>query len=249
MSIRSESSRNIRENNSFNNRVMSLDTVKDVLLKNTYDRGIELTYHYFINHPGIPEKHERYSYYLHYLIMFSNPQSVHNFIKEHHIQYGDYATRMFVNFPIISAINKNIITPLICAAQWSNDPQMARILYHWGADFSQIDVNGKYSEEKYGSYYVNHLNHIMAPDYFIIGIRTGREFIDIIKEIHYLAREIKPPTNWTFPSMAYRQRSSLSTTVVSSSPPTSSFSLSSSPPRSTYTIPEEPSTDQAEQHA
>ena len=235
MSNLPETTRQIRENSSFNNRIMFLDDVKKVLLNDTYHKGIELTYYYFINHPGIPEKYERYSYYLHYLIMFSTPQSVHNFIKEHHIQHGDYATRMFVNFPLVSICDNNIMTPLMCAAAWCNEPQMVRNLYHWGADFSQIDVNGKYSEEKYGTYYVNHLNHLLAPNYFIIGLRSARDFIDTIQEIRCLAGEIKPPIGWMYPSMAYRQRSSLSTNVISSSPP-----------RSTYTIPEEPSTNKTE---
>ena len=89
--------------------------------------------------------------------MFSTPKNVHSLLLEHDSLYGAYATQMLINYPFVCSISKNIITPLMCAALWSNDPQMARVLSYWGADFSQMDVNGKYAEEKYASYYVNHL--------------------------------------------------------------------------------------------
>ena len=65
--------REARESHSFfNNRVMYLEDVKNILLTDTQNKGIELTYNYFMNHSALLCKHEKFlSLYLHYLIMFS----------------------------------------------------------------------------------------------------------------------------------------------------------------------------------
>ena len=242
--------REARESHCFNSRVIYLEDVKNILLTDTHNKGIELTYNYFMNHPSLLYKHEKFTTYLHYLIMFSTPKNVHNILLEHDSLYGQYATRMLINFPFVCSISKNIITPLMCAALWSNDPQMARVLSYWGADFSQMDVNGKYPEEKYASHYVNHLNHLLAPNHFIIGLRTTRDFIEILQEIRILCGMVKKPIGWKPPGMAYRSRPSPGTSVLSSSPPQSNSSMwSRINSRLTNTIPEESSSNQANQHA
>jgi hypothetical protein len=242
--------RETRESHSFNNRVMYLEDVKNILLTDTQNKGIELTYTHFMNHPALLHKHEKFTAYLHYLIMFSTPKNVHSLLLEHDSLYGPYATQMLINYPFVCSISKNIITPLMCAALWSNDPQMVRVLSYWGADFSQMDVNGKYPEEKYASHYVNHLNHLLAPNHFIIGLRTSRDFVDILREIRILCGMVEKPIGWTHPRMGYRPRSSLGTSVLSSSPPQSNSSTWSRGGSSlTNTIPEESSTNQANEHA
>ena len=137
--------RELRETHYFNSRVMFLEDVKDTLLKDTHNKGIELTYNYFMTHPSLLYTHEKFTAYLHYLIMFSTPKNVHYLIQEHHSKYGEYATRMFINYPFVCSMSKNVITPLMCAALWSNDPKMVRTLSYWGADYSQMDINGKYA--------------------------------------------------------------------------------------------------------
>ena len=198
-----ESIRLEREVHTFNNRIMLLEDVKQVLLNDTISKGIQLNAAYFYDHPFSPNVFERYSYYLHYLIMFRKPSDVSGLLNEHREKYGSYATHLFVNYPLVSQIDKNIITPIQCACLWSNKPEMIRVLYYWGADISALDINGKYPEEKYASYYVNHLNHIMAPNYFIIGLRTSKEFLPVIKEIRILTKETLAPPDWFHPGTAY----------------------------------------------
>lgn len=192
-----------RESHTFNNRIMYLDDVKQLLLNDTLSRDIQLNASYFYDHPFSPNFFERYAYYLHYLIMFKNPSDVHGLLDEHRIKYGSYATNLFVNFPLVSVVDKNVITPIQCACHWSKNPEMIRVLYYWGADISTLDVNGKYPEERYGSYYINHLNHLIAQNYFIIGLRISREFASMIQEIRILSKELVPPSGWYHPGSAY----------------------------------------------
>ena len=237
---------------------MFLEDVKDHVLKDARRHQSDISYGYFMNHPALINKFERYLAYLHFLIMFTTPKNVHHLLKEHQSIYGDYATQMLINFPYICGIDKNVITPLMCAALWSNDPEMARVLCYWGADVSVTDINGKYPEEKYASYYVNHLNHLIAPNCFIMGLRTSKDFIEIYRELAFLtgsARDI--PIGWRHPGSVYRQRSSLSTNVLSSSPPQASSAIwNSSGSEGTYvvrslteTIPEETGSHEANEHA
>lgn len=241
--------REIREQNWFNNRVMHLDDVKEILINDSRHKGIELSYKYFMSHPSLLHKHEKYINYLHFLIMFSSPSNVNSLLKEHEDFYGEYATKLLINYPFICSISKNIITPLMCAAMWSDDPQMIRTLAFWGADFSQMDINGKYAEEKYATYYVNHLNHILAPNYFTIGLRIGKEFLETVREIKILCGHIEKPVGWSHPGNAYRQRSSLGRSVLSSSPPLSRSSGSGlRGSLFTNTIAEESTPNQFSQH-
>lgn len=222
-----------RETHTFNNRIMYLDDVKQLLVNDTLAKGIQLNASYFYDHPFSPNFFERYAYYLHYLIMFTNPSDVHGLLHEHRVKYGSYATNLFVNFPLVSVVDKNIITPIQCACLWSKNPEMVRVLYYWGADISAVDVNGKYPEEKYGSYYVNHLNHLMAQNHFVIGLRISREFTPMIQEIRILSKEIVPPSGWYHPGSAYITSNNRTRTNSHRSPLTQS-------------IPEETSTHETE---
>ena len=208
------SQRILRENNTINNRVISLESVKKYMLDDTHAAGIELTYYYFMNSlPGV-NKHERFAYYLHYLIIFSTPTNVHRFLNEHYHKYGEYATKIFINFPLVSVSDHNIITPVMCALSWCNNPEMLRVLYHWGGDLSQIDIQGKYPEERYGSFYVNYLNHLIAPNLFVLGMRIANDFNHIVMECCYLAGEKEPPSDWTLPASAYRNSRTRSTNSI-----------------------------------
>ena len=207
--------RMLRENNTFNNRIVRLDQVKEMMLRDTYNVGIELTYYYFMNSlPGF-NKYEKQTHYLHYLIMFSTPQNLNHFLNEQYHKYGEYATKIFVNYPLVSFADHNIITPIMCAMLWSNNPDILRILYYWGGDLSQIDVHGKYPEEKYGSFYVNHMNHLIAPNLFIMGLRCARDFNFIVRELQYLAGEKEPPPEWHNPGSAFGNSRTHSTNSIS----------------------------------
>jgi hypothetical protein len=192
-----------RENNTFNNSVIDLDDVKQILIQNTLDTGGKFTLTYFIENNFTTNLYEKYAYYLHSLIIFDTHDSVHKFLKYHFNNYGQYATELFVNYPLVSMIDKNIITPLMCAMLWTNNPQMIRVLYYWGADVSLHDVNGKYPEEKYGSYYVNHLNPFIGRDHFILGIRNNHNFLLVNSELRYIAENDPPPLNWKPPQRAH----------------------------------------------
>jgi len=192
-----------REKYMISNKVSNLDDVKQILYKNTQYHGINMSLEYFINSKISHLLHEKYSYYLHTLIIFKGPTEVHEFLKSHFQKYGKYTTEMLVNFPFISHLDKNIITPLMCALLWSPDIDMVRTLYYWGADVSIQDVNSKYPEEKYGSYYVNHLNLLIAPDYYILGVRTLKTFIPVIEELKIISGENHPPHGWKHPRRAY----------------------------------------------
>lgn len=184
-------------------KVMELDKVKQILYKNTMDHNIAINLEYFTNTKITSLLYEKYSYYLHTLIIFKGHQAVYNFLNLHYKKYGQYATEMLVNYPFISQIDHNIITPLMCAMLWSKEREMIRTLYYWGADVSIQDVRGKYSEEKYGSYYVNHLYAIIAPDYYTLGIRSLKVFLHVIEELKFIAGEDVPPAHWKLPMRAF----------------------------------------------
>lgn len=191
----------LREKYSFNSKIISLSTIKKLLITNTKPNFETINLEYFKSYPGTKSMFEKYAYYLHFLIMFKTSVEVDQFLQQHYSEYGSYATKIFVNYPLVSFFARNIVTPLICCALWTNDPEMARVLFSWGADFSMIDVNGKYAEELYGSPYINHLHDFIGQQIDSYGFRVKREFVDIAHEILYLASDRKPPQNWVFPNM------------------------------------------------
>jgi len=195
----SDHDRIMREKQMINNRVISLSEVKRCLTVDTKTDSSK----FFFNQTFSKNLFEKFSYYLHYIIMVKFPKDLSIFLENHYKSYGQYATEIFVNYPLVCMADKNIVTPLMCASMWTNDPVMVRILYQWGADFSLTDVNGRYPEEKYGTYYINHLNHIISHNNFILGIRNHKDFTNIITEIKYITGESKPPSNWRLPSKIY----------------------------------------------
>lgn len=195
--------RSNRENSMFNNRVIDLIDAKNVLIESIVKDKIDITLDYFVNSNFSDNLFEKYAYYLHSLIIFKEPEDVHRFLKKHYQSFGRYATELFTNYPIISPLDKNIITPINCAMFWSSNPDMIRVLYYWGANTSLQDINGKYPEEKYGTYYINHLNAFLARNFFVLGLRCARNFIPIIEEMRYISGETKPPPSWKHPGRAY----------------------------------------------
>ena len=192
-----------RENFVIDKRIVDIRKIKQILYDNTISNGIQISIDYFNNMNFTTFFHEKYSYYLQTLIMLKNHQDVDIFLRKHFNSYGQYATEMLVNFPLVSHIDKNIVTPMICAMLWSVEPAMVRILYYWGADISIQDIDKKYPEEKYGSHYVNHMNAVIAPDFYVLGIRSVKQFVPIIEELKYISGELVHPKGWKPPSRAY----------------------------------------------
>jgi hypothetical protein len=189
----------LRENASFNDKVNRLTDVKMTLIKYTYTNFDTIDRNYFLTHKSTKNLYEKNSYYLHFLIMFKKPMDVHNFLNEHRMEFGDYATKIFINYPLVNFIAHNIVTPLMCSAHWSNDPDMIRVLYAWGADLSIIDVFGKYPEEQYGGPYYNHLYPYIGQTIETLGFRSNKEFIYVIQECSFLSGDRAPPQNWKAP--------------------------------------------------
>jgi hypothetical protein len=154
---------------------------------------------FFLTFKGTKNIYEKNCYYLHFLIMFKQPSDVHNFLNEHKNEFGSYATKMFINFPLLNHSIHNIITPVICAITWSNNPELIRLLYQWGADFSLTDLNGKYFEEIQEKYYINHLNAYIGSNIFVLGMRRPSDFSAILNEVYYLVGKKQSPLNWSFP--------------------------------------------------
>ena len=191
------SSRNLRE--IYNSYHFSLDEAKDTLKKYTKCNFDLIGKNYFLTYKGTKNIYEKNCYYLHFLIIFKTPLIVENFLIEHKNEFGHYATKMFINFPIINNITNNIITPLKCALNWNTDPEMIRMLYKWGADLSLPDLNGNYVEDNLSKYYVNHLNPYIANNIYILGTKSTIYFSDVINEVYYLLGKKSPPDNWSYP--------------------------------------------------
>lgn len=189
-----------RERIMVDEQVIRLYNVKKYLVTRTTPSFEKINLTYFLNHPSTKNYYEKHVYYLHFLIIFKEPRDVEYFLNEHTKKYGEYATKMLVNFPLISPTANNVVTALMCCAHWTNTPDMARILYQWGADFSLMDLNRKYPEETYGGPYYNHLVDYIGQGCFVIGYRSKRDFVDVAHEILYLAGERKPPDGWMPPN-------------------------------------------------
>ena len=53
------------------------------------------------------------------------------------------------------------------------------------------------------------MNHLIAPGYFCLGLRSAREFCFIATELTYLAAEKFPPNHWVNPGRVYGRRLSV----------------------------------------
>lgn len=189
-----------RERVMVDEQIVRLSAVKKYLITRTVPNFEKLNFSYFMSNPTTKNYYEKHVYYLHFLIMFKEPKEVDNFLNDYTKKYGEYTTKMLINFPLISQTANNVVTALMCCAHWTNNPEMARVLYQWGADFSLMDINRKYPEETYGGPYYNHLVDYVGQGCYVLGYRSKNDFVDIAHEILYLSGERKPPDRWIIPN-------------------------------------------------
>ena len=185
-------------------QIIRLSNVKKYLITRTVPNFEKINLNYFMNHPGTKNYYEKHVYYLHFLIMFKEPKEVDYFLSEYTKKYGEYTTKMLVNFPLISPTANNVVTSIMCCAHWTNNPEMVRVLYQWGADLSLMDINRKYPEETYGGPYYNHLVDYIGQGCYVIGYRSKSDFVDVAHEILYLSGERRPPENWVQPTKMFQ---------------------------------------------
>jgi len=192
-----------REYISFKDKFYHLHEVKDIFERNIHNFS-SINLNFFLNNENTKNIFEKEAFYLHFLIIFRTPIDVFNYLNSYYNKYGSYTTKMFINYPLMNIMEKNIITPIICAMLWSEDPEMIRALYTWGVDISMTDVNGLYAEELYLgiSKYCNHLSSYVAPKQLIFGLRIKDNFKHIHREIMYIAGDLYPcdDDNWQLPA-------------------------------------------------
>jgi hypothetical protein len=190
-----------REGYYFSPNLYHLHVVKDIFLKNLGYNFRDINQNFFLHNNNTKNIFEKNAYYLHFLIIFKTPEEVNKFLKKHLDDYGAYATKMFVNYPLVCLIDKNIITPLMCCMLWCNNRNMIRELYAWGADISIGDINGRYPEELYGPFsnYTNHLSSYIAHKILFFGFRVQGDFKNVIEEMLFLSDKKETPLNWKKP--------------------------------------------------
>ena len=135
-------------------------------------------------------------------IMFGGVNDVSQFLDEYHNRYGPMATYTFVNFPIFAYDLRESITPLVCAALWSRNSEMIRVLYQYGAEVNRPDQYGLYPEEHYYLPYYNHLSYYICNDNVAQPQQRRRirnQFQEVQDEIEIIAGERVPHENWEFP--------------------------------------------------
>jgi len=192
-----------RENAYYTNNFMNLRELVSGLVENNPELS-KVTLKYFLDNPYTKNTYEKYLYYLHFLIIFSDPKDVDLFLGDYCYRFGKEMMRMFINYPLVCHFSKNIITPLICAMLWCTDPQMLRVLYAWGADVSFTDVHNNYCEDIYSGhcYYYNHLHPFVISRHVILGVRNVAEFAPMRKEMGLLSKEEIPKNDsWYFPEL------------------------------------------------
>jgi hypothetical protein len=135
-------------------------------------------------------------------IMFGGVNNVRQFLADYLNRYGPMATYLFVNQPIFSYDFRESITPLVCAALWSRNAEMIRVLYQFGGEINRPDQYGLYPEEHYYLPYFNHLSYYICQENIAQPPRRQRirnEFREVRDEIEIIAGERPPPENWAFP--------------------------------------------------
>ena len=182
---------------------MWLNEARNVLL-NTIDSNISLHAIRVLNQNVIP-LYECDLVYLHLQIIFKSPNDVNLFLDNYSNLHGVYATQMFLNQPILDRDGNINVTPMQAAMLWSNDPNMLRVLYRWGANpivaEENININNVVmpSYRNYLSRYElseNRGNYNYPP---LRGRRIRNEFYDIIQENLFLSRVIIPNNEWAMP--------------------------------------------------
>lgn len=192
-----------RENAYYTNNFMNLQHLKSDMIENNPELT-KVTLDYFLDNPYTKNTYEKYLYYLHFLIIYSDYKGVDLFLSDYYHRFGKEAMQMFVNYPLVCHFSKNIITPLICTMLWCTDPRMLRVLYAWGADVSATDVHNNYGENIYSGhcYYYNHLHPFIVSRHIILGVRNVAEFAAIRKELQYLSKEkVSKDDSWQFPAI------------------------------------------------
>ena len=182
---------------------MWLNEARNVLL-NTIDSNISLHAIRVLNQNVIP-LYECDLVYLHLQIIFKSPNDVNLFLDNYSNLHGVYATQMFLNQPILDRDGNINVTPMQAAMLWSNDPNMLRVLYRWGANpivaEENININNVVmpSYRNYLSRYElseNRGNYNYPP---LRGRRIRNEFYDIIQENLFLSRVVIPNNEWAMP--------------------------------------------------
>jgi hypothetical protein len=147
---------------------------------------------------------------LHLNIMFSSELVVFRFLTNYKIKYGIEATELLINHSIqencIHLFTVNSFNALSIAALWTNNPNMIRILYKFGADMAVIGANGLFVEELHSVIpFYNHLsnyipyNNINLLYNHVWGYRLVNNFMEIIQEIRIICGEIAPTPHYIFP--------------------------------------------------
>ena len=188
-----------------NDQMLSLAQAKNYLL-NTTDPSLSLLEVRNMNR-NLCQLFECDLVYLHVQIIFKSSNEVDDFLAVYCDLHGLYATQMFVNHILLDGDELFNITPIDCAVLWTQDPQMIRVLYKWGADTSIPTINERvYNNENSVLPYRNYLSRYvlmenLIPDYYpaIRGRRIQNEFQGIINEVSYIQGILPPPEGWTHP--------------------------------------------------
>ena len=147
---------------------------------------------------------------LHLNIMFRPVSHVVRFLYYFTKTHGSMATELLVNYSvqdnILNQFSTNGFNALNIAILWTNNVEMVRILYKFGADISLVYSNGMFAEELHT--YIPYYNHF--GNYFIYtntafqynhiwGYRLINDFTDVINQIRIICGEIQPPKDYIFP--------------------------------------------------
>ena len=147
---------------------------------------------------------------LHLNIMFRPVSHVVRFLYYFTKTHGFMATELLVNYSIqdniLNQFSTNGFNALNVAILWTNNIEMVRILYKFGADISLVYSNGMFAEELHT--YIPYYNHF--GNYFIYtntafqynhiwGYRLINDFTDVINQIRIICGEIQPPKDYIFP--------------------------------------------------
>ena len=104
----------------------------------------------------------------------------------------------------------NTITSIHVAAMWSNDKEVIRLIYSYGASIWQTDKYGYYADElNVGSFYIDHLIDYYVYFEEINGLyltkRIKDEYEEVNREIVLLAGEANPEEyglhDWEIPEL------------------------------------------------
>lgn len=166
---------------------------------------------------------------LHFIIMYYDYNYVNNYIELLLHNYGLINVNLVINYSldfsklssfnytneekIFNEHNENSFNAIHVAALWSNDHNIIRLLYSYGASMWSRDLRGYYADELTNTtLYYDHLMEYYAPLYshgIIINLycenRDPIEFIRVNQEISLLAGETIPSeiglNNWSPPQI------------------------------------------------